>query len=382
MCNTELGKFCKGHADWQELLTQEPYCLKIKEDGHYTMFSYDQIRSDFNIKLVREARGIIFRTGEWEQPVCWAFNKFGNYGESYAPDIDWDTAFVTEKVDGSLMKVWWDGDWHISTNGCIDAFKAELNNVKMPDFGYYFLEALGKYYNSFGEFVSGLETHRTYMFELVGPYNRVVVPYDEPDLYFLGARTNSSGEEFYCSELMAGALGLGKFKRPAHYSLTSLDDCIKAAELKTWDDEGFVVCDANFNRVKIKSPAYVLAHYTRNNNVINRRHLIKVILSNEVDEFLCYAADYKEELFMTQKLMNAYLRIGNKLAEACRQMTSLERKDYAKLVQALPKIFQGLLFCNYDKVTTAEEYTSGWSEIKWEEYLESVEKLNKEILEV
>ena len=54
MCNTELGKFCKGHADWQELLTQEPYCLKIKEDGPYTMFSYDQIRSNFNIKLLRQ----------------------------------------------------------------------------------------------------------------------------------------------------------------------------------------------------------------------------------------------------------------------------------------------------------------------------------------
>ena len=378
MCNTELGKFCKGHGDWQELLTQEPYCLKIKEDGPYTMFSYDQSRSDFNIKLVREARGIIFRTGEWEQPVCWAFNKFGNYGESYAPDIDWDTAFVTEKVDGSLMKVWWDGDWHISTNGCIDAFKAELNNVKMPDFGYYFLEALGKYYNSFGEFVSGLETHRTYMFELVGPYNRVVVPYDEPDLYFLGARTNSSGEEFYCSELIAGALGLGKFKRPAHYSLTSLDDCIKAAELKTWDDEGFVVCDANFNRVKIKSPAYVLAHFMRNNNVITRKHLIRVILENETAEFLCYAADYKDVLEETQELMNTYINIGNKLAESCRTTaTILHKGDYARLVKTFPAIFQGLLFMNYDRDVTAEEYTANWTENKWEEYLESIEHLQE-----
>ena len=380
MCNTELGKFCKGHTDWQELLTQEPYCLKIKEDGPYTMFSYDQIRSDFNIKLVREARGIIFRTGEWEQPVCWAFNKFGNYGESYAPDIDWDTAFVTEKVDGSLMKVWWDGDWHISTNGCIDAFKAELNNVKMPDFGYYFLEALGKYYNSFGEFVSGLETHRTYMFELVGPYNRVVVPYDEPDLYFLGARTNSSGEEFYCSESVAGALGLGKFKRPAHYSLSSLDDCIKAAELKTWDDEGFVVADANNNRVKIKSPAYVLAHFMRNNNVITRKHIIRVILENETAEFLCYAADYKDVLEETQGLMNAYHNIGNRLAESCRTTaTILHKGDYARLVKTFPVIFQGLLFMNYDRDVTAEEYTSNWNENKWEEYLESLEKLGKEV---
>ena len=378
MCNTELGKFCKGHTDWQELLTQEPYCLKIKEDGPYTMFSYDQIRSDFNIKLVREARGIIFRTGEWEQPVCWAFNKFGNYGESYAPDIDWSTAFVTEKIDGSLIKIWWDNEWHISTNGTIDAFKAELGDAKMHDFGYYFLEALGKYYNSFGEFVSGLETHRTYMFELVGPYNRVVVPYDEPDLYFLGARTNSSGEEFYCAESVAGALGLGKFKRPAHYSLSSLDDCIKAAELKTWDDEGFVVADAYNNRVKIKSPAYVLAHFMRNNNVITRKHIIRVILENETAEFLCYAADYKDVLEETQELMNTYINIGNKLAEACRTtVTILHKGDYARLVKTFPAIFQGLLFMNYDRDVTAEEYTANWTENKWEEYLENMEHLQE-----
>ena len=381
MCNTELGKFCKGHADWKDLLVQEPYCLKIKEDGPYTMFSYDQIRSNFNISLVREARGIIFRTGEWEQPVCWAFNKFGNYGESYAPNIDWDTAFVTEKVDGSLIKVWWDNSWHISTNGTIDAFKAEINNVKMPTFGDYFIEALGNYYNNFGEFVSGLETHRTYMFELVGPYNRVVVPYDEPDLYFLGARTNASGEEYYCSSIMAGALGLGKFKRPAVYSLSSLEDCIKAAELKTWDDEGFVVADANNNRVKIKSPAYVLAHFMRNNNVITRKHIIRVILENETAEFLCYAADYKDALEETRGLMNAYHNIGNRLAESCRTTaTILHKGDYARLVKTFPVIFQGLLFMNYDRDVTAEEYTANWTENKWEEYLESLEKLNKEVL--
>lgn len=379
MYNTELGKFCKGHIDWQELLTQEPYCLKIKEDGPYTMFSYDQIRSDFNIKLVREARGIIFRTGEWEQPVCWAFNKFGNYGESYAPEIDWSTAFVTEKIDGSLIKVWWDnGYWHVSTNGTIDAFKAEINNVKMKNFGDYFMSAIEKYYERFDDFFRGLETHRTYMFELVGPYNRVVIPYEETDLYFLGARTNASGEEYYCSSIVAGALGLGKFKRPAVYSLSSLDDCVKAAELKTWDDEGFVVADAKNNRVKIKSPAYVLAHFMRNNNVITRKHLIRVVLENEVAEFLCYAADYKEELLKVQGLMNAYHKVGNDLAQACRQMILLERKDYARLVQALPKIYQGLLYMNYDRFVSAQEYTSKWNENKWEEYILEMERLNNE----
>ena len=79
--------------------------------------------------------------------------------------------------------------------------------------------------------------------------------------------------------------------------------------------------------------------------------------------------------------MNSYHNIGSKLAQACRQMILLERKDYAKLVQALPTIFQGLLYMNYDHFVSAQEYTSKWNENKWDEYLTEVEKLNKEILD-
>lgn len=376
MCNTEIGKFCTEHEDWPELLTQEPYSLMIKEDDKYVMFNYDQIRSDFNNSLVREARGIIFRKGKWEAPVCWAFNKFGNYGESYVPDIDWDTAFVTEKIDGSLIKLWWDGDWHVSTNSTINAFKAEIYDVKMHNFGDYFMTALSKYYNSFDEFVSGLETHRTYMFELVGPYNRVVIPYTEPELYFLGARNKFTGEEYNCSSIIAGALGLGVLKRPRVFPLTSLEECLKVTEGFSWDQEGFVVADAHFNRVKVKSPSYVLAHFMRNNNVITKKHLIRVVIENEVAEFLCYASDYKNELLEVQKQINGFLNIGNTLAVACRALADrIERADYAVFIKALPNIYQGLLFCNYDKPMTAEEFTSKWNENKWEEYLESFEKL-------
>ena len=384
MCNTYIGYFCSEHENWAELLAEEPYCLKIKEDGPYVMFSYDQIKSDFTDPMVREARGIIFVKDKWDAPVCWAFDKFGNYGESYVQDIDWSTAFVTEKIDGSLIKIWWDWDngWHISTNGTINAFKAPMADIKVSDFGEYFCLALKKYYPSFEDFVEQLEFDYTYMFELVGPYNRVVIPYEEPDLYFLGARNKYTGEEFSCAPDIVGALGLGRFKIPAHFSLSSLNDCIKAAELKSWDDEGFVVSDAQFNRIKVKSPAYVMAHFMRNNNVVTRKHLIRIVLMNEVEEFLCYAADYKDELLKVQKLMKAYHKVGNTLAQACRQMILLERKDYARLVQALPKIYQGLLYKNYDRFVSAQEYTSKWNENKWEEYIDALENLNKEILEV
>ena len=378
MFNTELGRFCAEHENWEELLIAEPYYIKIKQDGLYFIFNYDQIRSDFSLPIVREARGIIFKEGHWENPVCWAFNKFGNYGESYVPDINWETAFVSEKIDGSLMKVWWDGTWHISTNGTIDAFKAELGDIKMPDFGTYFIETLVNYYNSFGAFTAGLSEDFTYMFELVGPYNRVVIPYNEPTLYFLGARNKFTGEEVNCSSLSAGALGMGRFKLPKSYALKSLTDCIAATEKLGWDDEGFVVCDAEFNRVKVKSPAYVLAHFARNNNVITRRHLIKVILAGELEEFLCYAADYKAEILACKAHMDAYLRLSSQIVKAFRELRVLPRGEYAKLVKTFPKIFQGLLFFNYDRDMTIEEYTANWNENKWEACLSDIDKIKDE----
>ena len=377
MFNTELGLFCHMHDNWAELLTGEPYNLKISEDGLYVMFKYNQLTSDFNIPMVREARGIIFRKDDFSHPVCWPFMKFGNYGESYAPEIDWSTAFVSEKVDGSLIKVWWDVEWKISTNGTIDAYKAELNNVLMHEFGTYFYTTVCKHYGTFDAFTAVLDEDKTYMFELVGPYNRVVVPYAEPAIYFLGARNKYTGEEFNCSSGMAGALGMGKFKLPKQYPFNTLEHCIKVTENFPWDAEGVVACDAQFNRVKIKSPAYVMAHFARNNNVINRKHLLEVILSGETEEFLCYASDYKEELEELQGLMRSFCKVGDQIAKSCQRLYDIPKKTYAYWVQTLPKIYQDLAFRNYNNIMSTKDYTAGWNENKWDTYLEEFEKLKE-----
>jgi hypothetical protein len=387
MYNTNIGKFCAEHDNWEEVLSAEPYYLKIKRDTQYIMFSYDQIRSDFNIDIVQEARGIIFREGVWKNPVCWAFNKFGNYGESYAPELDWSTAYVTEKVDGSLIKVWYDlseRKWHISTNGTIDAFKAELGDCRMTNFGDYFLQALEQYTpahvfrTAFHEFTANLDEQLTYMFELVGPYNRVVVPYDEPDLYFLGARNKFTGEEYLPNAKNMADLGVPLFNRPKVYQLSSLADCIKVTEEFNWDQEGFVVADAGFNRVKIKSPSYVMAHFMRNNNVINKKHLIRVILDNEIEEFLCYAGEYKEALEACRELMTLYHMLGNYLSKVVQKARPMARKDYAELVKTLPAIYHGLLYINYEKDFTTEEFTSKWNENKWEACVTEMEQLKNE----
>ena len=374
MFNTELGLFCHTHDNWEELLTQEPYNLKISEDGPYVMFKYNQLTSDFTDPMVQEARGIIFRKGQWENPVCWAFNKFFNCGEEAAADIDWSTAFVTEKIDGSLIKFFYDeGKWHIATNGTIDAFKAELGGIRMPNFGTYVLRC------GVNKDFAALNKDLTYMFEIVGPYNRVVIPYEETELYFLGARNKYTGEQYTCDAATMVKLGVSQYRRPKVYSLRSINSCIDAAAALNWDEEGFVVCDAQFNRVKIKSPAYVMAHYARNNNVINRKHLIQVILSGETEEFLCYAEDYREELEKVQNLMKAFCKVGDLIAKSCQRLYDVSRGTYANWVKTLPKIYQDLAFRNYNNIKSTKDYTAGWNENKWETYLESFEQLREEL---
>ena len=361
MYKIELRDFILSHDNWEELLTEEPYYLKISRDNGYIMFKYNQIFSDFNIPLVREARGIIFRESDWEC-VCHPFNKFGNYGESYCPNINWETASVQEKIDGSLIKFWYDDGWHISTNGTIDAFKANLNDVKYQNFGQLVIDAIHKVFDNEHYFFNMLQPKCTYMFELVSPYNRVVIPYEETNLYFLGMRGMFTG--FECD---AEILDMAQyFKTPKRYPLHSLDDVQKAANALPWDQEGYVVCDENFNRVKIKSPSYVMAHYARNNNVISTERLVQIVLDGEQEEFLIYASDYADELHDVENVMHEIAKnsvVSMKVLFGA-QYEFENRGDYAREVAKHPVYMKDFLFRCFDE-KIFWDYAKSWSIDRW-----------------
>lgn len=196
----ELLEFIRSHENWEELLTAEPYNIKISRDSGYILFKYTQLNSDFSNPIVKECRGIILRESDFI-PVCVPFFKFMNAEEpnSDLDKIDWSTASVQEKIDGSLIKVWFDNGWHISTNGTIDAFKSDLASIYFKSYGDLFVNEL-QYcgaIDSFEKLCKCLDQDYTYMFELVTEYNRVVVPADNYDgsIYLLGARNNKTYEE-------------------------------------------------------------------------------------------------------------------------------------------------------------------------------------------
>lgn len=295
-----LVKFIKQNENWNELLSNPPYCLKIKQYDHFFLFYYNQLESDFSIDEVKEARGIILDSTDWSV-VRFAFRKFFNFGEpNNDVKIDWDSAVVSEKIDGSLVSAWWDRyerKWQWSTSKTIRAFEAETpNSVNCPYQNYQ--ELIDKALENCLFDEQSFCRSYTYNFELVSPYTQVVIPYEKPKLYFLCAVNNETLEEIPCWDYPS------TWDKPCRFAFKGYRACKEMADQLPWDEEGYVVRDKFGHRVKIKSPEYVKAHYIRNNNVITKKKLIQVILDNEVDEFLTYCPDYLDTLGGVEAEMN------------------------------------------------------------------------------
>lgn len=282
-CNSEICNFINEHPNWRDLLIEE-YRINIKEEYPFAIFNYG-IDCDFSNPIVQEARGIIIDIEDYKV-VCWPFRKFGNYNESYADEIDWNTARVQDKVDGSIIKLWrneYSEKWQFSTNSTINADNALANQMTQESF----LDVIRRAdnYNDILLRLPILNKNFTFMFELVSPETQVVVKYPTAHLYHIGTRNNITGIE--------NAVNIG-IERPQEYPLRSLGDCINASiqlnqsgdgQVHNVKKEGFVVVDGNWNRIKVKSPDYLMLHRMSSNSNFSKERIIDLLRSGSVNVY-------------------------------------------------------------------------------------------------
>ena len=283
-------EFIKNYENWRELLSPAPYCLTIKEDEDFAILKYSQVDSDFTEEIVKECRGLVVDLHTLE-PVALSFYKFFNVQETFADKIYWKECRVQEKIDGSKILVWYNTykhKWQLSTSGELDAYTANVSDFGIT-FGDLFDRALQTL--KIGNFEDMLDMNFCYTFELVSPESRVVVPYKKTKLYFIGMRyvptfieCNPDSAEHICKVI----------PRPKEFKLNNLKSCLNAVESMGFDEEGFVVVDKHWKRIKIKSPAYVAAHYLRNNGVNSRARILSIIEKNEQSEFLGLFPEYTD----------------------------------------------------------------------------------------
>jgi RNA ligase len=186
--------------------------------------------------FTRIARGLVLDTAG-RRIVATTFPKFFNYGEGGVTEFP-DEFEVYDKLDGSLVSAFWhDGGWRTATKGEFRTPQARAARTMLP----------------FDRMTPGV----TYLSELVGPSNKVVVKYPEDECRLLSAYA-ADGREFTRKELES--LDFGGMKLVEVLAKASVSDLLAIASELPLDKEGFVLRFPDGTRLKIKGGEYRRMH--------------------------------------------------------------------------------------------------------------------------
>lgn len=317
-----VQKFCREHDDWEKLLSASPYYIKIKKNHEgLILFNYTQGASDSFDPIVKECRGLVLDSNF--NIVRCGFMRFFNFGEAAAADIDWANSWATEKMDGTLIFLYYFNGWRIGTRNTFDATEASLDNANYKNFMQVFSRAVINYQDfSF----DCLNKSYTYCLELCSPVSRVVVAYKDFTLTHLLTRDNNTLEE------VDENIGIPK---PKYYDCRSLEDYqALVKQLDNEEHEGIVVKDTHNNRVKMKTDTFFNLHYMCNNHNFSFERVFKILRQGEEAEFLAYFPEYRDWFSTVQMRIAAATRIlediYTEVEQYKRRNPMQSRRDFAR----------------------------------------------------
>lgn len=340
---------------------QEEFGIKIKEYGAegLVVLNYDQILSPKTAKITSECRGLILSTLFYDV-VCRPFDRFFNYGEAgvvLQNENELHNCEVFEKVDGSLIKVYYfDGSWRIGTRGTAFA-ETEVNGFEIT-FESLVLKALGfQFLFQFSALMNYLKAPRflTFLFELTSLQNRVVTRYgNEPTLWYLNARHKTTGEYFYEEGRALASQISSAIKFPVEYSFSSVSECVTAAKELPSLKEGYVLYHKNSKVpfAKIKSPAYCAVHLIRGEG-LNPKRTMELVLTNEQEEYLSY---FPEDRSFVEVYSNALSSLLTEMQLKYNEVKDIvEQKEFACTIKELQ--YSSILFrARKNKISTTQAF--------------------------
>ena len=339
-------KIINQNNNWRDILSAEPYNLIIKEKNNFVLLKYDQLNSDMSNEIVQECRGIILRNINNKYEIAsMRFTKFFNYGQEQAAKLEFPCE-ASQKIDGSLIGVWYDAmtGWHVSTSGNIDAEDAPINISNINNYRELFNIAWGDLD------LNILDKRNTYMFELVSPYTRIIVPYNETKLYLLAIRNNETLEEVPRSELpiIAQQLFGDKIGVPKSFICNNIEEVQNAVNKLTEDNEhyeGFVLCDKYFNRVKMKSSTYMDLFFIKGEGIFSDKKILQLILDEQDDDILGHFPEYTDDFNRIRHGLCLFIAHLKKDLHDISKYQNLDRKGYAQKVQEYK--YKDILFKAY-----------------------------------
>lgn len=350
-------KFLESWLNHNGLLALADYGIRVTTDDRYPdlyCLKYGPT-ADKSSDIVRVCRGAVVELNECDghRVVAYAFDRFFNAGEFQAAKIDWESARVFEKHDGSLTKLFHHEQfgWIVSTSGTVGA------NIRFGEMDMTFEDLFWRAYDaSYSR--EKLDPSIIYVFELCTPDNKVVVDHKFDYLPLLAARDARTMEEIYV-ESFSGLFAIAT--EYGHWS--DIGKLIEwANERKGAEHEGFVVVDKHWNRIKVKGESYVQMHRTKGNGDPSFFELWK---NDDLVEFWTYFPEFKERF---QKKLSRIEDAAFMVEGFVREYSTMNQKEFAaQVLYYHPKVSGAMFSIRAGKVDGFVDWMMQQTEKKFEE---------------
>lgn len=275
-------------------------------------------------------RGLVFDQSNGEllgKPLP----KFYNYGESAAPKFDLsEPVSVFDKADGSLIVAFWYGDDFLCcSRGSFNSEQALAAQKMLDDVDFDWKRGI------------------TYLFELVGPSNPIVLKYPEDKLISLGAVETEKTQYIFPGRIET------PFEAVEEFQFDTFADALAAPPRP--NAEGYIIHGLP-GTVKLKQQDYIELHRIIFN--LTPKNIWRAIVAGKTldqikepfpDEF------YDEIDGHFNSIYDAYGTIADELMRAYSSIPpTADRKAFAAQVKKHPRHLQGLLFAVKDMKPTFE----------------------------
>jgi len=393
--------------NFRQLEEEHGVYASFSKSGHKFSLNYDQIEAQEADPLAQECRGLILSSMDGKpfsysqensdpnrktvlghvvpgptRVLAYPMKRFFNHGQGSAADIDWSDPklAVLEKLDGTLCIVYFDpftDKWCMATRSVPEADILMDNGIFT--FRTLFEKALKDTCGlDFDEFTKGLNTRITYCFELTTPYNRIVVYYPESRVTLLAARAlYGELEEFDFTDLggygwvdfknlhdwqQEHLIGLGHDEKdspialvpvPFHlkgvpvvksYTYSTIEELINwVSSLNPLENEGVVVRDSQFNRIKVKNAAYVAYNKIRDRLGTSERNIVELILAEKDDDVIPMLPEeivknLQKIKMGIQFLIKKYDEVYQNSLKQANNIKAGDKKTFALLINSQKKV--------------------------------------------
>lgn len=319
---TIIDRLCSGHDKWFEdkgiyVANKPPYWIL-----NYQSYSEKNEHNEL-------CRGLVIRQPNYRPKApdeifslvdSFPFTRFYNHGESRAAKVNLSCADMLEKLDGTMVGVFFPKHgpdaknvdcpyWH--TRRMICTHRPDMD-MEIAGFHGHKMKLL----QLIGENIQSLKFHRldldyTFIFEFIHETTFVISHYtrDQWGLYLIGARNTNDFRECTEDQLdrIAERIGAKRGRRwDSKDDYNVIDEMMRRASIKVPNFEGFVFRDKrSYERIKIKDPEYVQKSHLIQS--LSYRNLSKLVMNGEADEVLAYFPMAEERVGRIISAFEAYV---------------------------------------------------------------------------